>query len=204
MHIYAYGSVCRGEVEPGSDIDVLAIADTQPERFDASIYSVYPYGRIRQLWDEGHPFSWHLHLEARLLYARNGQDFLCNLGQPAPYATWPADRDKFHQLYRGATDVLAVRRDTTVFELATIFLAIRNLAICYSLRVGQNPVFSRRAFERLGPRSLRLNERAIKTLEDARILSTRAYGDMPYEEDVANVLDSLGTIEPWIASLTAE
>ncbi len=201
MHIYAYGSVCRGEIEQGSDIDALAIVDTRPERFDPAVFSVYPYRRISQLWNEGHPFAWHLHLEARLLFAYDDRNFLRDLGPPGPYASWEADRDKFCELYRGAIDALTVRRDTTIFELATIFLAIRNLAICYSLHDGTAPVFSRRAFERLGPISLRLNERATNTLEESRILSTRGYGREPSKEDVAHVLDSLEAVDSWIASL---
>lgn len=201
MHIYAYGSVCRGEVEQSSDIDALAIVDVRPERFDPTVYSVYPYRRMMQLWNEGHPFAWHLHLEARLLFAHDNHNFLQGLGSPAPYANWEADRHKFCELYRGAINALTIQRDTTVFELATMFLAIRNLAICYSLRDGAAPVFSRRAFERLGPSSLRLNERAIKVLEESRILSARGYGRKPSDEDVAHVMDRLETIDSWITSL---
>jgi hypothetical protein len=203
MHIYAYGSVCRGEVQLGSDIDLLAVVDGPAARFDPVDYSVYPYGRIMELWAEGNPFAWHLFMESRLLFAQDGIDFVRTLGQPERYARWHKDSEKFCQLYLAAIDVLAVRRDTTVFELATIFLSIRNLAICYSLRTGASPVFSRRAFEELGADSLNLDPRTCKILEDSRILSTRGFGTRPSEDDVAHVLLHRAGIDGWVGALTA-
>lgn len=204
MHIYVYGSVCRGEVELGSDIDLLAVVDGPAPRFDPVVYSVYPYARLRELWTKGNPFAWHLFMESRLLFAEDGVDFLRELGKPGPYVSWRADSEKFSQLYVAAADVLAVRRDTTVFELATVFLAIRNLAICYSLLDGASPVFSRRAFEKLGPDSLSLNSRSCKILDDARILSTRGFGARPSEDDVAHVLSQLPEIDRWMRALLAK
>ena len=204
MHIYAYGSICRGEVELGSDIDALAIVDGPDPRFDPAVYSVYPYARLRELWTAGNPFAWHLFMESRLLFADDGVDFIRELGRPEPYTRWHADSEKFCDLYRTAADVLTIRRDTTVFELATIFLAVRNLAICYSLREGALPVFSRRAFEALGANSLGLELRTSKVLDDARILSTRGYGAEPSEDAVAQVLSHLPEIDQWIGALMAE
>lgn len=34
MHIYAFGSICRGEIDKNSDIDLLAIVDG----FDARLW----------------------------------------------------------------------------------------------------------------------------------------------------------------------
>lgn len=204
MHIYAYGSVCRGEVELGSDIDALAVVESPDARLDPAVYSVYPYSRVTELWMEGNPFAWHLFMESRLLWAEDGVDFIRELGRPRPYMGWRADSEKFCKLYRGAAEVLAVRRDTTVFELATIFLAIRNLAICYSLREGASPVFSRRAFEKLGPDSLSLDSRSGKILDDARILSTRGFGLRPSEDDVGHVLSRLPEIDRWMGALIAK
>jgi hypothetical protein len=98
---------------------------------------------------------------------------------------------------------LALPGDTTVFELSTIFLAIRNLAICYSLHEGTSPVFSRRAFERLGRRSLLLDSRCTEVLENARILSTRGRGAKPPQDDVDRVLSSRPVIDKWVTALVA-
>lgn len=44
MHIYAFGSICRGEVDSFSDIDMLAIVSGRDERFNPRDYSIYSYG----------------------------------------------------------------------------------------------------------------------------------------------------------------
>jgi len=204
MHIYVYGSVCRGDVAPGSDVDLLAVVDGPDSRFDPAVYSVYPHRQLAQLWAEGNPFAWHLAVESQLVFADDGVDVVRELEEPAPYTNWQTDSEKFYQLFVEAAEVLSVRRDTMVFELATVFLAVRNLAICHSLRVGDSPVFSRRAFERLGPDSLSLDFRTCKVLEDARILSTRGFGTGPTEADVAHALAHLSDVDRWMCSLIAK
>ena len=204
MHIYAFGSVCRGELERGSDVDLLAAIDISDGRFDPVVYSVYTYSRLRSLWAEGNPFAWHLFIESRLLFADDGTDFLRQLGEPARYARRIADCEKFYQLFQTAAGVLALRQDTVVFELSTVFLAIRNLAICFSLQSGSSPVFSRSASASIGADSLLLDSRSYKVLENARLLSARGYGTKPSEEDIRHVMSHLTEIELWMHSLVAK
>ena len=168
MHIYVYGSVCRGDIVPTSDVDLLAIVDGEDPRLDPAVFSVYRYSQLTQLWLDGNPFAWHLALESRLVLAEDGIDFIRELGHPVSYRNWRTDSEKFSEAYFGAKDVLASRRDTAMFELSTVYLAVRNFAICFSLHAGSAPVFSRRAFEQLGVNSLNLNSRSSGILEDAR------------------------------------
>ena len=69
MHIYAFGSVCRGEIDIDSDIDLLAIVDRDDSRFNTDIYSIYSCKEIAELWAKGNPFAWHLATESRMIYA---------------------------------------------------------------------------------------------------------------------------------------
>ena len=69
MHIYAFGSLCRGEIDIDSDVDLLAIVGGPDRRFNSDTYSVYSYKRIAELWAEGNPFAWHLTYESRMVYA---------------------------------------------------------------------------------------------------------------------------------------
>lgn len=202
MNIYVYGSVSRGDFVPGSDVDLLAVLDDPSKILDSAIYSVYATSQLEYMWAEGNPFAWHLAIESKLIYAENNSDVIGRLDQPAPYANWERDSKKFYELFVEATAVLAARRDTTVFELSTVFLAIRNFAICYSLHAGDSPVFSRRAYEKLGPASLSLDPYASAVLEGARILSTRGFGTRPTESDVLHVLPQLSTVERWMCDLT--
>lgn len=201
MHIYAYGSVCRGEVVPTSDIDLLALVDDENLNLDQVVFSVYRYTQLRQLWSEGNPFAWHLALESRLIFAEDGVDVIRELGEPVRYGHWRTDSEKFREIYLAAKSELAASRDTTTFELSTMYLAIRNLAICFSLHQGCAPVFSRRAFRQLGVHSLRIDARSTSILEDARILSTRGIGAQPSQRDVEHVLARLPAVDQWISDL---
>ena len=133
MHIYAFGSVCRGDISPGSDIDLLAIVEGYDSRFDPDIYSIYSYKRIREIWKEGNPFAWHLSLEARILFSSDRSDFLSSLGSPALYRNCVRDCDKFFSLFREARISLEKNSTSKVFDLSMIFLSIRNIATCFSL-----------------------------------------------------------------------
>lgn len=172
MHIYAFGSVCRGDISPGSDIDLLAIVEAYDAQFDPHVFSVYSYERIRELWQAGNPFAWHLSRESRLLFSSDHSDYLKGMGRPEPYAGCVADCQKFFTLFQEAHASVLTGKVSTVFELSTVFLSIRNFATCFSLGDGELPDFSRHSALRLGADSIQITQNAYRTLERARILCT--------------------------------
>src|SRR5262245_60779312 len=99
-HIYAFGSVCRGDVSPGLDVDLLAVVQRYDPRFSPDTYSIYSYERIGELWAEGNPFAWHLSLESKLLYSPDRSDFLRSLGRPRSYRRCYQDCSKFFVLFQ--------------------------------------------------------------------------------------------------------
>src|SRR5579863_9114116 len=102
MHLYAFGSICRGDVSPSSDVDLLAIVEGFDERFDPNVYSIYSYQRILEIWGEGNPFAWHLAMESKLVFSTDGSDVLRSLGNPNRYKACRQDCDKFYQLFAEA------------------------------------------------------------------------------------------------------
>jgi hypothetical protein len=204
MHIYAFGSVCRGDVSLGSDIDLLAIVESEGSRFDPDAYSIYSYKRIRELWDEGNPFAWHLSLEARLLFASDAVDYLKALGSPGPYRQCVRDCEKFFALFREGYDSLFAKSSSVVFDLSTVFLSIRNLATCFSLGVTDQPDFSRNSAICLGARSLRLSQESYHVLERARILCTRGLGANIMQEEINTTLLQLNEVRKWMSNLIDE
>jgi Nucleotidyltransferase domain len=201
MHVYAYGSVCRGDISVGSDIDLLAVTDSNNSQFDPGVFSVYSYARIQELWKEGNPFAWHLTLESRLLFSSDRDDYLRSLGPPEPYKNCVRDCEKFLDLFREAYKSVVSNQTSRVFDLSTIFLSIRNIATCFSLGIINRPDFSRNSARRLGANSLSLSGDAYGILERARILCTRGHGDniSPSEADIA--IRQLGEVEPWMERL---
>jgi hypothetical protein len=201
-HFYAFGSICRGESDAGSDIDLLACIDEPDARLDPKVYSIYTHARLADLWREGNPFAWHLHLESRLLYASDGRDFLAGLGPPDPYLRRRDDCSKFRRLFAEASDALLTSNNSPVFHLSCIFLATRNFATCYSLAT-KNPVFSRNSPLLIDP-VLPIDRRAFEILTRARILSTRGYGLGLTEAEIGMATRSLSDISKWMDSLLGD
>lgn len=202
IHFYAFGSICRGEVDRSSDVDMLACITGLGPDLDTEKFSVYQHDRLCRLWREGNPFAWHLHLESRLLFSSNGVDFIASLGVPAPYTAGPDDCDKFARLFAESLEQLATSRVNATFNLSCMFLAVRNFATCYSIWRG-HPVFSRKS-PLLIDAPLSIDSEAFGVLTRARVLSTRGIGYALSDEEVKLVLTAAPVIKAWIRQLLAE
>jgi len=200
-HIYAFGSVCRGEVAHDSDVDLLAIVDGQDDRFDPEVYSIYSPSRIRTLWAEGNPFAWHLALEARLLFTTEPTDFLAGLGKPDRYLKCGEDSEKFSRLFEEAHESLLSNDSSSVFDLSMVFLSIRNIATCYSLGMSSEPTFSRRSALELGSDSVPLTEQSYEILKRARVLCTRGHGSKITKNEAHVVVNELIAVKEWMITL---
>ena len=202
MHFYAFGSICRGEVDKSSDVDLLACITGPNSDIDTEKFSVYQHDRLRSLWAEGNPFAWHLHLESRLLFSSDGIDFIASLGAPATYTAGAEDCAKFANLFSDSFTQLSKSRVNATFNLSCMFLGIRNFATCYSIWRG-HPVFSRRS-PLLIDAPLSVDAEAFSILTRARVLSTRGIGLALSDEEVMLVLRAAPSIQTWIRQLLAE
>lgn len=204
MHIYAFGSICRGDISVDSDVDLLALVEGRDPRLDPDKFSIYSYKRISELWASGNAFAWHLALESKLIYSKDGEDFLKGLGMPTEYVGAAGDCRRFREIFESA--LLSVQEGTPslVFELSTIFLAIRNIATCYSLAMLPSPTFGRDSARKLGPRSVPISDTVYSILMRARLLSTRGLGDDIAEVDIPALADELERCRVWVNELCME
>jgi hypothetical protein len=201
MHIYAFGSVCRGDLSLDSDIDLLAIVEGYDARFDPATYSIYSYKRIQALWLEGNPFAWHLSLEARLLFASDSHDFIRSLAAPAQYQNCVKDCNKFYELFCEAHRSALESRLSRIFDLSTMFLGIRNFATCFSLGFTAKPDFSRNSARHLDTDSIQIPEETYRILERSRILATRGYGAEISDEEAARAISCSDKATEWMSKL---
>ena len=201
MHIYAFGSVCRGEVAPSSDVDLLLLGKENGSDFDPDVYSIYSYERIRELWREGNPFAWHLSLESRLLFSSDKNDYLGTLGSPEAYRHCMRDCEGFLKLFCEARASIEGGAGSTVFDLSTIFLSMRNIATCFSLGVMKQPDFSRSSALRLDADSVSLAHESYLILERSRILCTRGRGTNVTAQEVGTVMRDLNQLHEWMTRL---
>jgi len=204
LHIYAFGSVCRGEIDIESDIDLLAIVDGDDHQFNPDFYSIYSYKRIAELWAEGNPFAWHLAIESRMIYASDKTNYIETLGLPSEYRKWRQDCLKFFNLYCKAIGSIQTSGNSMVFEMSTIFLALRNFATCFLLGKRKVRNFSRRSALQMGKNSLNLSENTYELLKRSRILSIRGTGKMISRKEVESSIDELKSIKTWMECLLTE
>jgi nucleotidyltransferase-like protein len=201
MHIYAFGSLVRGEVSLGSDVDLLAIVEGIDNRFDPDVFSIYSYRRIKELWQEGNPFAWHLSLESVLVFASTGHDFLTEMGKPHRYTRCADDCEKFYALFKQASRAITEGTNSLTFNLSIVFLSIRNFATCFSLGLTSRPNFSRTSAFALGGDSIMLSRTSFEVFERARILSTRGVGPNISAPEAKLALAELNEIEFWMKKL---
>jgi hypothetical protein len=201
VHIYAFGSICRGEVDLLSDIDMLAIVSGHDTSLNPSDYSIYSYTRIRDLWEQGNPFAWHLFLESRLIYSPDNIDFLRSIGEPSIYKSGLSDCEKFHEIFLSAKKSIYNSPLTEIFDLSSVFLGVRNFATCYSLHRNKKPDFSRNSARNLGDQSIPIDDFTYSLLERARVLCTRGIGELlnPAEIDKAKI--DLSEVDSWMVEI---
>ncbi|WP_277187360.1 hypothetical protein, partial [Caballeronia sp. BR00000012568055] len=171
VHYYAFGSICRGEVDRGSDVDLLACVSGERVDLDLQKFSIYSHGRLAEMWRAGNPFAWHIRRESRLLFASDGIDFVASLGDPEPYRDRRADCEKFARLFDESARALGANENSCIFHLSCMFLAMRNFATCHSFGGGV-PIFSRRS-PLLLKHPVPIPNEIFETFARARILSTR-------------------------------
>lgn len=198
MHIYAFGSICRGEVDLFSDIDLLAIVNGRNHSFNPKNYSIYTYARIDELWAQGNPFAWHLFLESRLIYSSDSSDYLQSLGKPNIYNSGLSDCKKFYEIFLSAKNSIEKSKFTEIFDLSSIFLAARNFATCYTLHCNVKPDFSRNSARNLGVHSIPIDDYIYELLERARILCTRGLGELLSNYEIGKAKQELNKIEFWM------
>ncbi|MBW4559553.1 MAG: nucleotidyltransferase domain-containing protein [Mojavia pulchra JT2-VF2] len=201
MHIYAFGSICRGDISLGSDIDLLAIVESYESRIDPDKFSIYSYKRIQEIWQEGNPFAWHLSLESRLLFSSDKLDYLKVLESPEKYKNCVQDCEKFFLLFREAHASIITGSNSRVFDLSTVFLSIRNIATCFSLGVMEQPDFSRNSALCLGVNSIPIALDSYYVLERARILCTRGYGKTITDDEIVTTIRRLNEVHEWMHKL---
>jgi hypothetical protein len=196
-NIYIFGSMVRGEIDQYSDIDLLLISDESTKNVDPDKYSIYSPERVKELYDEGNPFAWHLFYESRLVYSSENEDFLNKLGKPFKYSNCKPDLLKFKRLFDDSKVSIHENDFSIVFDLSMIFLAIRNFATCYTLGNYETPIFSRLTFEKLTDYPLILDDDIKDILMMSRLSSTRGI-DYSFDDKFLTLLElNLYRIENW-------
>lgn len=156
--LYLFGSAARGDCDQSSDVDVLAVYDEQPDSplrnkvlsavraklGNRVTLAEYTSRRLREMFDCGHLFSWHLYQEAKPLQmpdllAKQSYEFEC----PAPYMSSIEDAQRFVGLLSSVRTELQNESCSLVHEAGLVYLALRNIAMSLSMGLQDKADFAR-------------------------------------------------------------
>ena len=153
---YIFGSVGRGQNDDRSDLDLLAVVQNGsgkveessvlacvPTRFANMKPSISWYGqdRIREMYQNGELFAWHLHAETIPVFELH--PFLASLGRPQPYEDSALDVGSFQKVLRGIPEQIASNQYNVIYEAGLIYVCVRNIAMAASWKLCRRPDFSR-------------------------------------------------------------
>lgn len=188
-----FGSRSRGDPDASSDTDIAVFAAAgsaddlvgikrglcKATRDETVSFSVYSRSTAELMASQGGLFIWHLKLEGRILFDRNGW-IKRLLGQVAPYSRPKAERDlqTFDAVLRDIAQSLRGTESTVPFEAATLFSVLRSLGMIVTTFVG-SPCFGRldpifRLRDMMG-RRFRVTSEEIETLRSARHSYARSW-----------------------------
>ncbi|MGO8943325.1 MAG: nucleotidyltransferase domain-containing protein [Syntrophobacteraceae bacterium] len=172
--IYIFGSVTSGTVDPGSDVDVLALLNENMDgKHFPKDWSVYTRAKIRELYARGTLFSWHLFEHAVLVYPRETAGFLKSIGMPAPYTCAAEEIGALKILAQEASYELHRGTPSAIYEFGILYVSARDIAMAASCHLLGRFTFSRFAPFDLPDTPFPLESSEYRFLMDCRRASIR-------------------------------
>lgn len=156
LGVYIFGSVARGDRDPRSDLDLLAVvADGSGKVDEREVYAHVPsdlgeldpsiswYGkrRLGRMFANGELFGWHLYYEAIPLF--EVERVIVELGRPSPYLGAAADVASFEKILSDIPGQLRASPENAVYELGLVYVCLRNICMAASSNLCARADFSR-------------------------------------------------------------
>jgi hypothetical protein len=153
--VVLFGSTARRDEDAYSDKDVfvlcediglLAVVDLKknviyPRIGQEEGVSCYTTSVVRRMADKGSLFLWHLKLEGKTVFSKNGilEEIYARL---APYARYAEDITSYHELLQDVRESLRHHAHISEFDLSLLFTIARNTCILLCHHAG-TPKFGR-------------------------------------------------------------
>lgn len=214
LGVYLFGSVARGDRDPKSDLDLLAVvADGRGKVEEQEVYAHVPsqiaglepsiswYGRRRlgTMFENGELFGWHLYQEAVPLFET--EPVIERLGVPSPYRDAAADVTSFEKVLSGIPDQLEASPENAVYELGLVYVCLRNICMAASATLCDRPDFSRYSpFRLTGFPTVPITRVEYDLSMTCRMAGQRGIRP-PYPVCQSLVADIHDRLAPWVAEL---
>jgi predicted nucleotidyltransferase len=211
---YIFGSVARSEQDELSDLDVLAVVQTGGGKVDEAVVaqfvppalrglklSISWYGqeRLREMFENGELFAWHLADETQPIFDPSG--FLAKLGRPGFYCDAAQDVASFLRVFSGIREQIMAGPHNAAYEAGLVYVCLRNIAMAASSRLCGRPDFSRySAFRLHGLAPCPITPAQFDIAMRSRMASQRGYTPPP-EATAGFVLDLIDRLGTWLTTL---
>lgn len=150
--IYLFGSTARCENDEISDLDVLIVYEGKKQNLDIDNFfskfnkkpsiSTYKVSAMKQYFDIGHLFAWHLFFEAKFVESNTEIDIIKKMGKPKEYNNFKHDVTDFREAFNDIRKSVNSGNYEILFESATFYTFLRNVFLFYLLKVEGKMFFS--------------------------------------------------------------
>ena len=203
MEFYVYGSITRGELDQNSDVDILCLID-ESEDVNGRVplnFSIYSKGRIKQHYEHGTLFAWHLYRDSRLIFPIEG-GFLKKIGSPKEYSSSYEDLGLLNELLRKAIANIQDSQINLIYELGLVYVSVRNIATIASWFLPEGLCCSRYVPYYIKEIGFPLKKEDYEVLIACRHATTR--GRKVQLDKVLHVSKYLNLLAQWANSVTKE
>lgn len=187
LNISVFGSASREDQDNFSDLDILAVVkDGHGKQDDGYVLDVvghdwkktpsvswYGERKIRNFFDSGDLFAWHLYLEAKPLALF--PPLVDLFGKPKPYNDAHTTICELKSLFFEAYNALTISPQNEKYELGIAYVCFRNIAMSASWHLCPKPDFGRYSPYAPGLPSFPIARCAYDILWHCRVSGQRGY-----------------------------
>jgi hypothetical protein len=202
--IYIFGSLITGNIDSGSDVDVLVIDESRYRNKYPSDWSFYTQERILELFKQGTLFAWHVYTESICIHPKDSEGFLYSIGKPSNYGNARSEIDSLLRIAIDSVNELKNNSPSWVFELGLIYMATRDIAMAASMQILGEFCFDKYAPFFITGNQFPLNKKEYFQIMNCRRATTRGIDIKSGHTDFNPLINKLHSVVEWCEDIKSK